>query len=87
AAAGGIIRTDTSCFVKAFAANLGSCSITQFEICAIVNELQLAWTLGIRRIRIHFDLWTAITILTKDSELDHQHAALVLPCNKLCSRQ
>ncbi|CAN0878978.1 Putative ribonuclease H protein At1g65750 [Linum grandiflorum] len=29
----------------------------------------------------------AITILAKDSELDHQHAALVLQFKEFCSRQ
>ncbi|CAN0919583.1 hypothetical protein LINGRAHAP2_LOCUS31542 [Linum grandiflorum] len=39
----------------------------------IVDGLQLAWTLGIRRIQVHSDSMAAITILAKDSELDHQH--------------
>ncbi|CAN0919445.1 Putative ribonuclease H protein At1g65750, partial [Linum grandiflorum] len=87
AAAGGVLHTDTGRFVKAFAANLGSCSITRAEIRAIVDGLQLAWTLGIRRIRVQSDSMTAIAILAKDSELDHQHAALVLQFKELCSRQ
>ncbi|CAN0917076.1 hypothetical protein LINGRAHAP2_LOCUS30080 [Linum grandiflorum] len=44
----------------------------------IVEGFQLAWLLGIKRIRVHSDSRAAIVILTKDSELDHQHAALVL---------
>ncbi|CAN0929906.1 Putative ribonuclease H protein At1g65750, partial [Linum grandiflorum] len=87
AAAGGIICTDTGCFVKAFAANLGSCSITRVEMHAIVDVLQLAWTLGILKIRIQSDSRAAIAILTKDSKLDHQHAALVFQFNELCRRQ
>ncbi|CAN0913524.1 hypothetical protein LINGRAHAP2_LOCUS27987 [Linum grandiflorum] len=53
---------------------------------AIVDGLQLAWTLGIRQIRVLSDSMAAITILAKDSELDHQHAALVLQFKELCSR-
>ncbi|CAN0876644.1 Putative ribonuclease H protein At1g65750, partial [Linum grandiflorum] len=87
AAVGGVIRTDTGHFVKAFAANLGSCSITRAEMRAIVNGLQLAWTLGIRRIQVQSDSMAAIAILTKVSELDHQHTALVLRFKKLCNRQ
>ncbi|CAN0903367.1 Putative ribonuclease H protein At1g65750, partial [Linum grandiflorum] len=87
AAAGGVIRTDTGRFVKAFAANLGSCFITRAEMRAIVDGLQLAWTLGIRRIQVHSDSMAAISILAKDSELGHQHAALVLQFKELCSRQ
>ncbi|CAN0917038.1 Putative ribonuclease H protein At1g65750 [Linum grandiflorum] len=86
AAAGGVIRTDSGCFVKAFSANLGSCSITRAEMRAIVDGLQLAWTLGIRRIRVQSDSIAAIAILAKDFELEHQHAALVLQFKELCSR-
>ncbi|CAN0920858.1 Putative ribonuclease H protein At1g65750 [Linum grandiflorum] len=83
AAAGGVIRTDTCRFVKAFAANLGSCSITRAEMQAIVDGLKLAWSLGIRRIRVQSDSRTAIAIFAKDSELDHQHAALVMGSSDL----
>ncbi|CAN0904913.1 Putative ribonuclease H protein At1g65750, partial [Linum grandiflorum] len=87
AAAGGIIRTYNGRFFKAFAANLGSCSITRAEMRAIVEGLQLAWSLGIKQIRVHSDSRAAIAILAKDSELDHQHAALVLRFKELCNRQ
>ncbi|CAN0920227.1 hypothetical protein LINGRAHAP2_LOCUS31909 [Linum grandiflorum] len=50
---------------------------------AIVDGLQLAWTLGIRRIRVNSDSMAAIAILAKDSELDHQHAAVVLQFKEL----
>ncbi|CAN0928744.1 Putative ribonuclease H protein At1g65750 [Linum grandiflorum] len=40
---------------------------------AIVDGLQLAWTLVIRRIQIQSDSMAAVTILAKDSELGHQH--------------
>ncbi|CAN0891177.1 hypothetical protein LINGRAHAP2_LOCUS16853 [Linum grandiflorum] len=40
---------------------------------AIVEGLQLAWTLGIGRIQAQSDSMAAIAILTKVSELDHQH--------------
>ncbi|CAN0899236.1 Putative ribonuclease H protein At1g65750 [Linum grandiflorum] len=86
-AAGGLIRTDTGHFVKAFASNLWSCSITHAEMRAIVDGLQLAWTLGIRRIQVQSRSMAAISILAKDSELDHQHAALVLRFKELCNRQ
>ncbi|CAN0917034.1 Putative ribonuclease H protein At1g65750 [Linum grandiflorum] len=41
---------------------------------AIVDGLQLAWTLGIRRIRVQSDSIAAIAILAKDFELEHQHS-------------
>ncbi|CAN0866718.1 Putative ribonuclease H protein At1g65750 [Linum grandiflorum] len=87
AAAGGVIRMDNGQFVKAFTANLGSCSITRDEMRAIVDGLKLAWSLGIRRIQVQSDSRAAIAILAKDSELNHHHAALVLQFKELRSRQ
>ncbi|CAN0898790.1 hypothetical protein LINGRAHAP2_LOCUS19908, partial [Linum grandiflorum] len=40
-AAGGVIRTDTARFVKAFASNPGSCSITRAEMRAIIDGCKL----------------------------------------------
>ncbi|CAN0853578.1 hypothetical protein LINGRAHAP2_LOCUS5671 [Linum grandiflorum] len=37
------------------------------------RRLKLAWSLGIRRIRVHSNSMTGIAIFAKDSELDHQH--------------
>ncbi|CAN0899108.1 Putative ribonuclease H protein At1g65750 [Linum grandiflorum] len=54
---------------------------------AIVDGLQLAWNLGIRRIQVQSDSMAAIDILAKDLDLDHQHAALVLQFKEFCSRQ
>ncbi|CAN0913297.1 hypothetical protein LINGRAHAP2_LOCUS27835 [Linum grandiflorum] len=66
---------------------MGSCSITRAEMGAIVDGLQLAWTLGIQRIQVQSDSMAVIDILANDSELDHQHAALLLQFKDLCSRQ
>ncbi|CAN0854298.1 Putative ribonuclease H protein At1g65750, partial [Linum grandiflorum] len=74
-------------FCEAFAANLGSCSITRAEMRAIVGGMQLAWTLGIRRLQVQSDSMAAIATLAKDYELEHQHAVLVLKFKELCSRQ
>ncbi|CAN0858386.1 hypothetical protein LINGRAHAP2_LOCUS7223 [Linum grandiflorum] len=86
AAAGGIIHTNIGRFVKAFAAKLGKCSITRAEIRAIVDGMQLAWTLGVRRLQVQSDSMATTVILAKDYELEHQHAALVLKFKELCSR-
>ncbi|CAN0855914.1 Putative ribonuclease H protein At1g65750, partial [Linum grandiflorum] len=87
ATAGGVIRNDSGRFVKAFVANLGSCSITRAEMRAIMDGLQLAWTLGFVEIRVQSDSMAAIAIFAKDSDLDHQHAALIMQYKELCSRQ
>ncbi|CAN0899547.1 Putative ribonuclease H protein At1g65750 [Linum grandiflorum] len=54
---------------------------------AIVDGLNLAWSLGVRWIRVQSDSMAAVAILAKDTKLDHQHAALVLQFKELCSRQ
>ncbi|CAN0913152.1 hypothetical protein LINGRAHAP2_LOCUS27751 [Linum grandiflorum] len=45
---------------------------------AIVDGMQLAWTLGIRRIRVQSDSMASIAIFANASALDHQYAALVM---------
>ncbi|CAN0875097.1 hypothetical protein LINGRAHAP2_LOCUS10631 [Linum grandiflorum] len=64
-----------------------SCSITRAEMRAIVDGMQLAWSLGIRRIRVQSDSMAAIAIFNKVSDLDHQRAAFVLQFKELCSHQ
>ncbi|CAN0876423.1 Putative ribonuclease H protein At1g65750 [Linum grandiflorum] len=85
-AAGGVIRIDCGRFVKAFTTNLGSCSITRAELRAIVDGLQIAWSLGIRRIKVQSDSTAAIAILEKNSSLNHQHTILAMQFQELCSR-
>ncbi|CAN0864646.1 Putative ribonuclease H protein At1g65750 [Linum grandiflorum] len=67
--------------------NMGSCSITHAEMRGIVEGLNLAWSLGIRRIRVQSDSASAIAILPKAYSLDHQHAILVMQYQDLCRRQ
>ncbi|CAN0857784.1 Putative ribonuclease H protein At1g65750 [Linum grandiflorum] len=85
AAAGGVIRDDQGSFVKAFTMNLGCCSITRAEMRGIVEGLKIAWSLGIRRIRVQSDSAAAIAILSNVSSLDHQHAILVMQFQELCN--
>ncbi|CAN0892655.1 hypothetical protein LINGRAHAP2_LOCUS17679, partial [Linum grandiflorum] len=85
--AGGVIHIDIDRFVKAFVANLGSCSITRTEMRAIVDVMQLAWSLSIRWIQLQSNSMAAVAKFNKVSDLDHQHAAVVLQFNDLCIRQ
>ncbi|CAN0922250.1 hypothetical protein LINGRAHAP2_LOCUS32994 [Linum grandiflorum] len=48
--------------------------------------MQLAWTLGIRPIRVQSDSMAAIAIFANASALDHEHSALVMQFKELCSR-
>ncbi|CAN0846217.1 Putative ribonuclease H protein At1g65750 [Linum grandiflorum] len=52
ASAGGVIHDDRDSFVKTFTVNLGCCSITPAEMRGIVEGLKLAWSLGIRKIKV-----------------------------------
>ncbi|CAN0918088.1 hypothetical protein LINGRAHAP2_LOCUS30667 [Linum grandiflorum] len=54
---------------------------------AIVEKMQLAWTLGIRGLQVQSDSMATIAIIAKDYEVQHQHAALVLKFKELCSRE
>ncbi|CAN0878490.1 hypothetical protein LINGRAHAP2_LOCUS12509 [Linum grandiflorum] len=64
----------------------GAALLLELKCEPFVDELQLAWNLGTRRIRVQSDSMAAIAILVKDSEPDHQHAALVLQFKELSSR-
>ncbi|CAN0905151.1 hypothetical protein LINGRAHAP2_LOCUS23499, partial [Linum grandiflorum] len=55
AAAGEVIHDNRGSLVKAFTMNLGCCFITRAEMRGIVESLKLAWSLGIRRIRVQSD--------------------------------
>ncbi|CAN1150996.1 Putative ribonuclease H protein At1g65750 [Linum perenne] len=75
-AIGGLIRDDGGRFIQAFTANIGDCSITRAELNAIVQGMNLAWSLGIRKIAVQSDSSTAVSILQR-AAMDNQHAALV----------
>ncbi|CAN1745399.1 Putative ribonuclease H protein At1g65750 [Linum perenne] len=84
-AIGGLIRNDQGRFVQAFTANLGDCSITRAEMGAIVQEMKLAWDLGVRKLLVQSDSKAAVTILQKE-DTNHQHAILVSEFIELKSR-
>ncbi|CAN0918306.1 hypothetical protein LINGRAHAP2_LOCUS30795 [Linum grandiflorum] len=55
---------------------------------AIVEGLQLAWFLGIRKVRVLSDSLTAMAILfQRFLSLYHQHAILLLQYQEPCCRQ
>ncbi|CAN1148974.1 Putative ribonuclease H protein At1g65750 [Linum perenne] len=85
-AAGGILRDDQGRFVKAFSANLGTCSITRAKIPGIIERLKLAWGLGIRKLRVQMDSRAALSLLCNEGTLDHQHSNLVLVFHELRNR-
>ncbi|CAL1353889.1 unnamed protein product [Linum trigynum] len=86
AAAGGLLRDHTRRCLAAFACNLGYCSITQAELRGAVEGLQLAWTLGYRRVRVELDSCCAILLLEKRTGDTYHHTALVDWFQELQSR-
>ncbi|CAN1797950.1 Putative ribonuclease H protein At1g65750 [Linum perenne] len=84
-AIGGLIRNDQGKFVHAFTGNMGNCSITRAEICAIVQGMKLAWELGIRKLLIQSDSKAAIAILLRE-DTNHQQAIFVSEFQELKSR-
>ncbi|CAN1776729.1 Putative ribonuclease H protein At1g65750 [Linum perenne] len=86
AAAGGVIRDSNGNFITAFSANLGVCSIMRSELRAIVEGMKLAWSKGIRRLRIQTDSKAAVAMLSKPNNVNSQHANLIEQFYELSSR-
>ncbi|CAN1121023.1 Putative ribonuclease H protein At1g65750, partial [Linum perenne] len=85
AVVGGCIRDEDGRVVQAFSANLGKCSITRAEITAIVLGLERAWEAGIRHVEVQTDSICVINLIHM-TQLDHQHAALVMQYRRLLER-
>ncbi|CAN1843409.1 Putative ribonuclease H protein At1g65750 [Linum perenne] len=58
-AAGGLIRDDQGRFITAFASKLGTCSIVRAEIWGVIEGMELAWSYGIKQLRVQSDSATA----------------------------
>ncbi|CAN1247500.1 Putative ribonuclease H protein At1g65750 [Linum perenne] len=83
AAIGSLIRDARGRFIQAYNANIGDCSITRVEIRAIVEGTKLAWSLGIRKLKIESDSSTEISLLITKEDVNHQHTVLVLEYREL----
>ncbi|CAN1795223.1 Putative ribonuclease H protein At1g65750 [Linum perenne] len=77
AAAGGALRTVEGTVLFAFAANLGSCTITRAELRSVVKGLNLAWNSGYRRVAVQVDSLCAVQLLSNPADSDHQHASII----------
>ncbi|CAN1165036.1 Putative ribonuclease H protein At1g65750, partial [Linum perenne] len=87
ATAGGILRDDQGRFVSAFASKLGSCSVVRAEICGVVEGMSLAWEKGIHKLRIQSDSTLVVSLLSRDSQTNHQFATLVWRFKELLVRE
>ncbi|CAN1143628.1 Putative ribonuclease H protein At1g65750, partial [Linum perenne] len=61
----------------AFAANLGSYTITRAELRSVVEGLNLAWSSGFRRVAVQVDSLCAVQLLSNLAGSDHQHASII----------
>ncbi|CAN1732274.1 Putative ribonuclease H protein At1g65750, partial [Linum perenne] len=77
AAAGGALRTLEGTVLLAFAANLGSCTITRAKLRSVVEGLNLAWNSGYRRVAVQVDSLCAVQLLSNPAESEHQHASII----------
>ncbi|CAN1296139.1 hypothetical protein LINPERPRIM_LOCUS23044 [Linum perenne] len=57
---------------------MGTCSITIAELRDILESLNLAWDLAIKKLRVQMDSRTPISLLGDVGGVEHQHASLVL---------
>ncbi|CAN0907452.1 Putative ribonuclease H protein At1g65750, partial [Linum grandiflorum] len=86
AAAGGIIRDAQRQMLAAFAANLGTCTITRAEMSGVIDGMEWAWSLGVSHLEVQLDSLAAISLFQADGSCDHQHANLVLKFRRLLHR-
>ncbi|CAN1836419.1 Putative ribonuclease H protein At1g65750 [Linum perenne] len=66
--------------------NLRFCSITRAELRGAVRGLQLAWEAGFKKVILRMDSQAAISILTNEDTVEHQHGLEVITFRELCSR-
>ncbi|CAN1820331.1 Putative ribonuclease H protein At1g65750, partial [Linum perenne] len=85
-AARGLIRDDQGRFILAFASKLGS-SIVRAEIWGVIEGMELAWSCGIKQLRVQSDSATAVTLLSNPQQCSHQHSNLIRWFQELKSRQ
>ncbi|CAI0553386.1 unnamed protein product [Linum tenue] len=64
ATAGGLIRNDLGKCLGAFAANLGTCTITRAELKGVVLGLQLAWKQGHKKVILKTDSQAVFDLLS-----------------------
>ncbi|CAN1139822.1 Putative ribonuclease H protein At1g65750 [Linum perenne] len=85
AAAGWVVRANNGRVKATGAINLGRCMITRAETRGVVEGLQAAWDLGVRRLEVQMDSSAVLSILLSGS-LNYQHASLVSRFQRLRGR-
>ncbi|CAN0830938.1 Putative ribonuclease H protein At1g65750, partial [Linum grandiflorum] len=78
AAVGGIIRDAQGRMLVAFAASLGTCTVTRAEMSGVIDDMERAWSHGVSHLEVQLDSLAAISLFQAGGSCDHQHANLAV---------
>ncbi|KAF7838057.1 putative ribonuclease H protein [Senna tora] len=85
-ACGGVARDYLGNFLASFTKYLGDCSVLQAELYAIANGLEVAWSLGFRKVVIESDSLTAVNLLKTPVRSTHPCAAILFRIQTLSAQ-
>lgn len=83
AGCGGVLRDEDGRFIFGFAGGLGSCSITQAELWAILNGSQKTKERGITKVIVESDSMAAVRLINMGCSSLHPSANLVFDIRKI----
>ncbi|CAN1725736.1 hypothetical protein LINPERHAP1_LOCUS219 [Linum perenne] len=63
--------------IDAFTTNLRICSITCVELTCIALGMERSWNIGLRELEVQNDSLCAVTLFSRATLTDHQHATMV----------
>ncbi|KAJ7943126.1 Ribonuclease H [Quillaja saponaria] len=73
-------------WLAAFAANLGQGSNSEAELYGILNGLNLAWHMNIRKLQLEVDCTAAIEMITSDKDSSHPLFFVMQKCRNPLNR-
>ncbi|KAF7812094.1 ribonuclease H [Senna tora] len=77
ASCGGVLWDYAGNFVKGFVRKLGSCDMLLAKLWAILNALEVAWSMGYRNLVVELDSLMAINLLKNQIRDNHPYAAII----------
>lgn len=85
ATVGGLICNKFGVWVSGFTRNIGSCSILMAELQGILDDLQIAWNLGLKKVVIKTDSKEAIQAIQETSK-EHYGSTVARSIMKFLTR-
>lgn len=73
---GGVIRNDAGYWVKVFGVNMENNSAFVAELWGVLQGLELAWDLSMRRLEVESDSQAAISCTSANKNNGHQHTLI-----------